>query len=492
MSYEHKIKPFDHQLEHFEEHRESESWGLLWEQGTAKTKPVIDTAAWLYENGDIDGLLVVAPPGVERNWRSDELPKHCPDSVLAESQIMVWQTAKKSAKWHQREFDKLISHSGLAILLISYQAFMTKEGKNDIWKFLRRRRCLYILDESHNIKAPGAKRTISIGASGKYAPYRRILTGTPIAQGPFDVYSQIKFLDNEFWKDRGIPTYFVFKHRYGEWLTAAQVKEQAGYDPGYDKLIRYKNLDELHGYLNEISNRVLKDDVLDLPPKLFSKRYFEMDREQEKLYNQLKSEFVAELNGEEVDGELAIVRLLRLQQITCGYVKTVQEDEEGEPQPIRMIGNRNSRLECLREITDQTEGSGIIWARFTMDVDQIMAMLGDSAVRYDGRVSGDDCEIAKKRFQDGEVKWFVGTQAKGGPGLTLHRAKTVIYYSNSFKLVDRLQSEDRAHRAGMDDNAVQYFDIICPDTIDDHIVENLRNKLDVASQITGDTLKEWL
>lgn len=491
MTYQHVVEPFKHQRDHFQQHRNSPSWALFWEQGTAKTKPTIDTMAWLYMQGEIDGMLIVAPPGVERNWKTDEIPKHCPPDVLKEAKGFVWQTAKKTTKRHQREFDQLIKHDGLAVMMISYNAFMTKQGKNDVWRFLRRRRCLYVLDESHSIKSPGAKRTKSIVASGVYAPYKRILTGTPIAQGPFDIYSQIRFLDPDFWSDRGFGTFLSFKTHFGVWFTRAECQNLHGYDPGFDKLIEYKNLEELNGYLQEISDRVLKDDVLDLPPKLFNKRYYDLDAEQKRLYEELKEEFYTELYGEEITAELAIVRLLRFQQIVCGYIKTDSDDPDVD-QPIRLIGNRNPRMECLKEIVDQTEGQGIIWARFTMDVDQIMEFLGDDAVRYDGKVSEDEAEENKRRFQNGEVKWFVGTQAKGGPGLTLHNAKTMIYYSNSFKLIDRLQSEDRAHRAGMDDNPVQYYDIVCPGTVDEGIVENLRGKVDVASRITGDELKEWI
>ncbi len=215
-----------------------------------------------------------------------------------------------------------------------------------------------------------------------------------------------------------------------------------------------------------------------------------MTYEQERLYKELAISFIADLDGEEVDGELAIVRLTRFQQIVCGYVRTA--GDEHTESPIRLIGNRNPRIECLAEVCEQVVGQAIIWARYRMDINQIMELLGDDAVRYDGSITDDEAEKNKLKFQRGEVKWFVGTAAKGGEGLTLEMAKTVIYYSNTFKLLDRLQSEDRAHRAGMDEHPVNYIDICCPESVDMKIIHNLRNKIDVASQITGDRLKDWL
>ena len=484
--YPHVIEPFDHQRNHLEKHSEEKAWGLLWEQGTAKTKPIIDTAAIKYMNDQIDGLLVVAPPGVERNWNTDEIPKHLPDDISFDTMTQVFLTAKKGTKAHRRAMDLLMEWKGLSVLLISYNAFMTKEGKDTVRKFLRHRRVLYVLDESHMIKTPNAKRTKSIVASGKYADYRRILTGTPVAVGPFDLYSQIRFLDEYFWKNRGIHGSVEFRQFFGRWFTRADCQKLHGYDPGYDKLLEYQNLDQLREWLAEITDRVVKDDVLDLPPKLYSKRYFEMSREQKAAYERLDEELMLEVGDDIITAELPIVKLLRFQQIACNYVPV------GEDEPVHMFSNKNPRMNVMEDIRDTTHHPAIIWARFTHDVDQLMDLLGDDAVRYDGSVDDDTAERNKLAFQKGDAQWFVGTAQKGGPGLTLTEAKTMIYYSNSFRLIDRLQSEDRCHRAGMDEHPVNYIDLVANGTVDEHIVNNLRNKRDVAVDIQGDVWKEWI
>lgn len=149
---------------------------------------------------------------------------------------------------------------------------------------------------------------------------RRILTGTPISVGPFDLYSQIRFLDEYFWKNKGIHGTVEFRNYFGRWFTAADCKKLHGYDPGYDKLIEYQNLDKLSEWITEISDRVVKDDVLDLPPKLYSKRYFEPTREMKAAYEQLQEELMIEIGDQLITAELPIVMLLRLQQISCNYV----------------------------------------------------------------------------------------------------------------------------------------------------------------------------
>lgn len=483
--YPHKLTPFSHQKDHVENHWDSPSWALLWEQGTGKTKPIIDTACLLYLNGKINGLLIVAPPGVERNWKSDEITAHMIDSVKEDASVAVFQTAKKDNKSHKLMISNLMSHSGLSVLCISYNAFMTEEGKKTVKKFLTLRKCLYVLDEAHYIKSPDAKRTKTIVSSGQYAEYKRILTGTPISVGPFDLYSQIKFLDNNFWSSLGISNFFDYKHYFADF--SKEVVYRNGAPQQYEKVTNYRNMDILESKLFNISDRFLKENVLDLPPKLYSKRYVELTKEQKDIYEKLKKEFIYEFSdGSMVDGEMPIVRLLRFQQVLCNYIPS------GDENLFRKISDKNPRLEAIEDYRDTLHQPTIIWARFTNDIDQIMDVLGSDAVRYDGTISPEEAEYNKSAFQGGVKKWFVGTTQKGGPGLTLHKAKNVIYYSNSFKLIDRLQSEDRAHRAGMDDNPVHYIDIVCPDTIDEHIVNNLRNKKDIASGLLGDELKDWL
>ncbi len=569
--FEFKTTPFAHQLAEFERSRDAEARAIFWEQGTGKSKLTIDTAAWLYLAGKINAVVVVAPNGVHRNWVENEIPDHTPDLVMNSSRAFHFQAPKAQNKSHKQAIRSLLFHEGLSWLTISYDGWMTAEGKRTLIDFLDRRRVLLVGDEGHYLKNPTADRTRSVLKAATYAAYRRLLTGTPIAQGPFDAYSEIRFLVENYWHQHELSTFTEFKKHFGIWKkgwNANAIRRVKDPETGhwklqqgceYDDLVGYRRLDELQALLAPISSRVTKDEVLDLPPKLYTKRYFTLTPEQAHLYKVMKEEFIVWLDTggleaeaatvaeavsdgscatcggrREIEAEgyiypcgdcggaavginegqtpviaaLAIVRLLRLQQITRGYLPTGIEDE-----PVHIIpgGNR-----LLRDMCDEIETrphKTIVWARFQMDITQIIQELtrrGIKAVRYDGLVNDDGRAEAKALFQGertiydrgqmlGRVKVppeeqaqvFVGNPAAGSTGLTLTAARNVDYYSNSFKLIDRLQSEDRPHRIGQL-NQVLYTDWIAEDTVDERIVESLRGKFNIASQITGDKLKEWI
>ena len=482
MDYRPKTEPFPHQEELHRDTRDLPAYGLFLEQGLGKTKVVLDTAGHLFLEGKIDGLLVIAPPAVAPNWVRDEIPTHLPDEMRARCHL--WESKRAKTKKHAKSADETLSHDGLAVLVMSYEGFMTDRGTAFAKQFLTNRTCLYVLDESARIKTPGAKRTKRILASAKYAPYRRVLTGTPVANSPFDVFTQLKFLDSEIWAPFGCSNFYAFKTRFGEW-----VQQKLGSGRSFPKLIQYKNLDVLHKVVDSMGSRMLKEDVLDLPPKLYQKRYFEATPEQTKAIKTLKEQLYLETeDGKEVTAMLAITQLLRAQQILSGFMGV--DGEEGEIVELK----KNPRLDTLMEIVEDCPHKMIVWARFRHDIDNICKALKAaeiSHVRYDGAVGSDEREVARDSFQKEDAKVFVANPACAGEGLTLHAARTVIYFTNNFKLTDRLQSEDRAHRIGQE-FPVNYIDIICSGTIDEKIVAALRDKLDIASIVTGDTLKEWL
>lgn len=470
-----------HQSEWFERTKELPAWGLFWEQGCGKTRPTIKTASHLYHAGEIDCVIVVASNGVHLNWATDELPAWNPPETAERSRVQVWSSRTARHVATKGEFEQLLRHDGLAWFMISFDGFMTEMGKKAVWKLMLRRKCMIVVDEAHNIKTPGAKRTKSIIAGGSHVRYRRVLTGTPTAGSPFDVYSQVRFLDPDFWPRHGFGSYMAYKAHFGIW----EKGYNAQHGREYDRLVEYRRLDELADMLKEISCRVLKEDVLDLPPKLYSKRTVEMNPTQWKAYNDLERDFLTELeDGTLVDGTLAIVRLMRFQQITSGYLP-------GEDDSLVPLGNSCPRLEAMEDIRDNASGKYIVWSRFTQDVDRLMDLL-PNAVRYDGKCTDVEKARAKEALQRGDAQWLVGNQEAGSEGLTLHAAETMIYYANSPKLIKRLQSEDRTHRGGMPDRPARYIDFVAQDTIDEAIVDNLRNRREIARIINGDKLREWI
>jgi len=566
MAYEFRSEPYNHQRSEWEHSRSLNARGILWEQGTGKSKLTIDTACSLWADGQIDGVLVIAPNGVHRNWVTDEIPTHAPLSTLPQISAFYWQSPKASNKGHQKEAAALLRHKGFAWLTMSYDAFVTKLGKKMLQDFLGSRRVLYVLDEAHYVKTPNAERTKSVLRSARWGLFRRILTGTPVSVGPFDIYSQIKFLDEGFWKKKGLSGFTEFKQYFGNWTKGYNhnIDPRTGEPYGeYDSLVSYRRLPILEAWVAEICSRVTKEDAgLNLPPKVYVTRRFALSPEQQRLYRQMRDDCVAwileapkptegeaeapappvvsdlavcptcngsrhleaegyvypcpdcpeeapeSFSGTAVIASLAIVKLLRLQQITSGYLPG-----ESPADPLYQIPGPNRRLEELMAVLEEGAGKVIVWARFQEDINLIMAALAKnkiSAVRYDGQVGDDERAVAKARFQgtrpkieagqvvgqepvpeEEQVRVFVGNPAAGSTGLTLTAAHTVVYYNNSFKLIERLQSEDRAHRIGQK-NSVLYVDLCAEDTVDELISESLKAKLDIASQITGDKLREWL
>lgn len=456
-----KTKPYDHQRKAFYLSRDKEAFALLMEQGTGKTKVIIDNAAYLYGRDEISALVVIAPNGVHRNWLSKEIPAHMPDwchykSVFYYSGINAKDTVK---------FNEVISAQDcLRIFAFNCESFVSKKAVEFMYKIIMSNKVMLVVDESSRIKTPGAKRTKVITKFAKDVKYKRIMTGTPVTKGPEDVYSQFKFLDPFI---LGYDSYYSFRARYCV---------MGGYENR--QIVSYNNVDELTNSIEGHSFRVLKKDCLDLPEKIYQRHPVELSKKQRKLYDQLRKDFVTELEGEHLSAPEAITRLLRMQQIICGWFPT----EEGGME----IDEKNTRLTALIDLLPDIECKVIIWARFKRDIKAIGEALGDKAVSYYGEVSNDDREIAVDRFQnDPKVRYFIGQPQSGGIGLTLTAAECAIYYSNSFDLETRMQSEDRCHRIGTKNN-VTYIDFESPKTIDTKIINALREKKNLADTITKD------
>ena len=335
------------------------------------------------------------------------------------------------------------------------------------------------IDESTTIKNPKAKRTKNIISMAKMAVYRRILTGSPVTKNPLDLYSQCEFLNDEL---LDFTSYYAFRNRYAEMKTlhlAGRSIQVVSY---------FKNLDELSEQLKTFSYRVLKEDCLDLPPKIYMKREIELSAEQKKVYKQMKEEALASLHGKQITTMTVLTQLMRLQQITCGHFVA----DDGTTQEIK-----SNRLNELMDILEEVEGKAIIWCHWQRDVKIIKEALVKeygprSVVDYYGLTPQDKRQKNKDAFQKNpKVRFFVGTPQTGGYGLTLTAANTVIYYSNGYDLEKRIQSEDRAHRIGQK-KSVTYIDIMAEDTVDHKITKSLRKKINIASEVMGEELRSWI
>ena len=476
MKYKFKKKPYAHQLTALEKSWNRDTYAYFMEMGTGKTKVLIDNLAMLYDKGKVDGALIVAPKGVVGTWYNQELPAHLPDHI--ENVTILWQSNinKKQEKKLKSLFE---IETALHILIVNVEALSTEKGRSFAAQFLRSHKSLMAIDESTTIKNPKAKRTKNILSLAPLAKYRRVMTGSPVTKNPLDLYTQCQFLDIHH---LGHESYYSFRNRYAL-MKSANISGRS-----INLVVGYQNLTELSDKLKPFSYRVLKDDCLDLPDKVYMKREIQLTDEQKKLYRQMRQEALATLNGKTVTTMTALTQLMRLHQITCGHFSA----DDGSIQEIK-----NNRLSELLDVLDETEGKAIIWAHYQHDVRNIFKLLEDkygpgSVVHYYGKTLPEQRDYAIKNFKTNDkVRFFVGTPQTGGYGITLVQANTVIYYSNGYDLEKRMQSEDRAHRIGQK-KKVTYVDIIAEDTVDTKIVKSLRKKIDIASKVLGEEVKSWI
>ena len=476
MKYKFKTKPYAHQLTALEKSWNKKVFAYFMEMGTGKTKVAIDNIAMLYDNGKINGALIIAPKGVYKNWYSQEIPEHLADHIKPTT--VLWKSLIN--KTQQEELDKLFKPGlDLHILVMNVEAFSTKKGVDFAARFLNSHNTFMAIDESTTIKNPGAKRTKNIVALGKYAKYRRILTGSPVTKSPLDLYKQCEFLD-EYLLDHS--SYYTFRTRY------AVLRKAHFNGRSVEIVVGYKNLGELSDKLKPFSYRVLKDDCLDLPKKTFMKRTITLSAEQDKVYKQMKQMALAHMNGKMITTASALTQLMRLHQITCGHFTA----DDGSIQTIK-----NNRISELSDLLEEVEGKAVIWAHYQYDVNEIVKTITkeygeDSIVTYYGLTPQDERQDNIKKFQDDpKCRFLVGTPSTGGYGITLTAASTMIYYSNGYDLEKRQQSEARIDRIGQE-KPMTYKDIICEETVDDRIVKALRKKINIATEIMGESLKEWI
>ena len=477
MNYKFKTKPYDHQIKALEKSVDEKNYAYFMEMGTGKSKVLVDNMAMLYDKGKINGALIIAPKGVYNNWFTGEIPTHLASHI--KPKMVLWTAAISKTK--QKEYDSLFETGyDLHILIMNVESFSTDKGRLFAGKFLRAHRALMTIDESTTIKNPTAKRTKAIVALGKEAYYKRILTGSPVTKSPLDLFSQCNFLNDELLESG---SYYSFKNRYA-------VMKTHNFGGRRVQLVHsYQRLDELASILKGFSYRVLKEECLDLPDKIYIKREVELSKEQLQAYSTMKSAALATLKGKIATAPHVLTQMMRLHQITCGHLK----NDDGTTTEIK-----SNRMTELMNLLDETEGKVIIWGNYIYDIENLVKAVGkeygaDSVVQYYGATSQDDRAKAIKKFQDpdSKVKFFIGNPQTAGYGITLTAAGTVVYFSNGYDLEKRLQSEDRAHRIGQT-KSVTYVDFIAPKTVDEKIVKALRNKIDIASQVMGEELKAWI
>lgn len=492
MSYlQYKIPPYIHQRTTLELSKDREYWAYFMETGLGKTSVALVQAAYLWNCGKIKQCLFISKNGVDQQIIDEAVPVHLP---LRENEYFA-ECWHESGAW--RKFDKFKKtlENSLIILGLNCEALGTKKGLKACRDLAVRAPTLLIVDESQDFGGSTATRTKNLLSIAPLFPYRRIMSGTPSGGNPLHYYPQMRILSPsifpvDLW---GFKARYCIVQKEGIWIkdkkTGAPIKKF------FDTVKGYRNLDGLQQIVGQYSSRVTKSECPDLPPKIYKKSTFELSADERTLYNKVKSSVLAELApGKYISAEMAITKLIRLQQIACGFV--VFEDlitgEKG-----KHLLETPSRMVRLLEICAQLEGKTLIWSRFTLSTEHIVNSLSkvygsNAVVRYDGTVSSADKQANKRAFKESkDVRFFVGNPKAGGVGLDLPEATNAVYYSNDHSLISRLQSEDRCHRI-ISKYPVTYVDLVANKTVDDKILTALKARYDIASQLTGDQLRKWI
>jgi len=471
--YPYKTKPYEHQRNALEESAQKTQWAYFMEMGTGKTKVTIDNMAYLYFKKEITAVLVIAPKSVYTVWEN-EIETHMPSEL--KYKIFKWNIDKP------KDYANLNKSKELRIFLMNVEALSTKRGVDGASDYLIKNKLNFVvLDESTTIKNRSAKRTKNILGLRKLSHIRRILTGSPITKSPLDLFTQCQFLSPEL---LGFSSYLAFRNRYAEMTDIPVGSGRFISVPKY-----YKRLQELEQKMKYFSTRIRKDQCLDLKPKVRQKRYVELEGENKKLYEKLRTNALAIVEDSTISFSNKLTEIIKLHQVCNGFTK----NDDGQ-----IMALHKQKINTLEEILNETDGKVIIFANYIYNINEIVTFLQQkygekSTVSIYGAVNVEDRQEAVKKIQEDEdTRFIVINPTTGGFGLTLTAVNTVIYYSNNYNLEVRMQSEDRAHRMGQKGTVV-YIDIVAKNTLDEAIMKSLTNKGQIAAKTLGEEdLKSWL
>lgn len=474
--YRPKTTPFEHQTRALEAAEEREGFAFLMEMGTGKTKVMIDEAGALFSSMGIGGMLIVAPKGVCRTWIR-ELETHLGCAYEA----VQWSTSPNRETRDRLDRALKRDRGTLQVVVMNVEAFRAGTKAVDYaTKFLSAHAAYLAVDESQTIKGPTAKQTKNILRLSRLARYRRIATGTPAPNSPMDLYTQLEFICPGSTRQR---SFYGFRSRYA----VLQNKKFGGRSVQVE--VGYRNLEELQAIVSRVSYRVRKDECLDLPEKMYTQREVELTDEQRRIYTQMSQEALAEIGGSFVSSQSAITTLTRLQQIVCGYVR----DEEGT---VHFLDSE--RVRAVVDVAEQTEEDTVVWVGqhtpcIGLLTEKLEKRFGEGCVAqfWGGNASSRD-EEARRFVEDSSCRFMVATQAAGARGNTWTNATQVVYFANTYNLEERMQSEDRCHRAGQEDR-VTYTDLTASGVnIDEKLVSALRRKESISALLVGEEARSWI
>lgn len=465
-----KMPQLNHQAKILPIVKDKQMYAYLWDMGAGKTKAVLDDLAQLAWGAKIGAAVIIAPKGVYRNWPQIEIPKHWTEDIPIA--VHTWDSNARGVYAEKALKDFIEPSKSFKFLIVNIEALSASKRAIDyVNKFVKANMCAVVVDESTTIKHRDSKRTKNVMALKPHAKYRRLMTGTPITNSPLDLYSQFAFLGTGV---LGFTSFYSFRNFVAE-MEVINLGVRT-----FQKVKEYKKdaLAEITSKIQPYSSRITKEECLDLPPKIYQVREIEMSEQQRVAYEQMRKQLMVEFQneyGESIPAVMvttALTKIMKLHQITCGFVM----DNIGAPLEIP---GPNNRLDELMSVLDETDKC-IIWANYRHNIRQIYDTLakefGPSTVaHYYGETKDDERREAMQNFQHGDLRFFIGNPQTAGFGLTLTAASNVVYYSNNYNIEHRQQSEDRAHRIGQT-RSVCYTDLIVKGTIDEKIMGVLKDR----------------
>lgn len=442
-------------------------FGELFEMGCGKTLTTIAVAGALYSLGKIDRVLVVAPTSVCSVWPHD-LNQFA--TFPWEARVLLGDKKKRLKALNELENWPF---KALRIAVINYES----THRDGIFEALAAYKPdLIVCDESQRIKNPSAAQSKALHKLGDAAPFRMILSGTPVQNNAVDLYSQYRFLDPAVYG----ANFYAFKNRYCI---------MGGY--GQHQIVGYRNMDELVEKEHSVAYRVTKEECLDLPQQTFINRYVQFTDAEQAIYEQLrKSSFLELETGENVTATTILTMYLRLMQLTGGFLTA---DESTRPKQVN-----TAKLDALADIVDDyVVDAGkklVIFARFRAEIAAIENLLRLRKIQY-GSIYGDvPMEERGKIVEDfqtnPDTKVFVAQIQTAGLGITLHAASTAVFYSYDYNYANYAQALARIHRIGQR-LPVTYIHLVVDGSIDEKILAALENKEDMAKTVV-DSWREVL
>lgn len=454
LKYRPKTKPRHYQADTLKRvFTKSGRYGLFLEPGTGKTKIAIDFMAAAFVQKKLTRGLVVCPKTAFTVWR-DQMRQHCP--VPYRLILLPKGSRKKLKALRSIKRDNTL----LTVVVVNYES--TWRIEEAIVKFGPQ---VIIADEGHRIKNRTAKQSRCLyRLAAALDPYRLLLTGTPIANKPLDVFGQMLFIDDS-----------VFGRSWSEFST--RYAEYGGY-LGHE-VKRYKNMDDFKRRVLSAATVLTKEECLDLPPQSFEKLPVEIDGKALKHYKEMVRNFVTyldETGDKRASATIVLTQMLRLSQMTGGFIT----DEEGDH--IQVGSQKLEVLEDKLEDLMESEERVVVFARFRWEIEAIHRICSQrkwTAFTYYGKSANRDYNLEQFQKLKGPGV-FIAQIATGSEAIDLTAAAYTIFYSWDYSLIHWTQAHDRTHRSGQARKVVYYY-LIAEGTIDQHIYNSMQQKEEFAS-----------